>query len=118
MTERFVGMSKHFATMHNAVYAFGERHNFRQTNGYDPVYRIALMSEELGEISECITKDKGPEKLGEELADMLILLIGTAIGCNINLEGSFWAKIASLEARESRLVNGRVRMLPADKSHD
>lgn len=107
-------MSKNFASMHNTVYSFGERHHFRQLNGYDPVYRVALMSEELGEISECITKDKGPEKLGEELADMLVLLIGTAIGCNINLERAFWAKMESLYPRKSRLVNGRVRLLPAE----
>ncbi len=111
-------MSKHFAAMHNAVHDFGEQHNFRQTNGYDPVYRIALMSEELGEVSECITKGKGPEKLGEELADMLILLIGTAVGCNIDLERAFWAKMDALKSRKSRLVNGRVRLLPAENCHD
>ena len=103
-------MKAHFASMWNAVYDFGEAHNFRQTNGYDPVYRIALMTEELGELSECFTKGKSRDETAEELADLFIMVIGTAIGCDIDLEKAFWDKIYSLNKRKSKIVNGRVRM--------
>ena len=50
------------------------------------------MVEELGEISACITKGKTEEALAEECADLLILLIGTAISANLDLSEAFWKK--------------------------
>ena len=68
------------------------------------------MSEELGEISSCVTKGKDTGKLAEECADLFILLIGTAIAADFDLKAAFWSKMQTLEQRESRMVNGRIRV--------
>ena len=52
-----------------AVQAFHDKHRFRETGGEELAYRVALMTEELGEISACVTKGKSKEKLAEECAD-------------------------------------------------
>ena len=99
-----------YQAMLAAVQAFHDKHDFRNTGGEELAYRVALMTEELGEISACITKGKSPEKLSEECADLLILLIGTAISADFDLLESFWTKMEKLEARESRMINGRIRV--------
>ena len=93
-----------------AVQAFHDKHDFRNTGGEELAYRIALMTEELGEISACVTKGKDRESLSEECADLLILLLGTAIAADFNLDEAFWAKLEKLEHRESRMINGRIRV--------
>ena len=42
--------------MMEAVQAFHDKHDFRNTGGEELNYRVALMAEELGEISSCVTK--------------------------------------------------------------
>ena len=73
-------------------------------------YRVALMAEELGEISACVTKGKSTEQLSEEVADLFILLIGTAIAQNFDLKQAFWDKMEKIMKRESKMVNGRIRV--------
>jgi NTP pyrophosphatase (non-canonical NTP hydrolase) len=99
-----------FDAMLDAVQAFHHRHRFAETGGEELVYRVALMAEELGEISECVTKGKSREKLAEEVADLLILLIGTGIAGKFDLKAAFWDKMQRLDDRESRMVNGRIRV--------
>jgi NTP pyrophosphatase (non-canonical NTP hydrolase) len=99
-----------FDSMLDAVQAFHHRHRFAETGGEELVYRVALMAEELGEISECVTKGKSREKLAEEVADLLILLIGTGIAGKFDLKAAFWDKMQRLDGRESRMVNGRIRV--------
>ena len=93
-----------------AVQAFHDKHDFKNTGGEELAYRVALMTEELGEISACVTKGKDRDNLAEECADLLILLIGTAIAADFNLDDAFWAKMKKLEQRESRMINGRIRV--------
>ena len=93
-----------------AVQAFHDKHDFKNTGGEELAYRIALMTEELGEISACVTKGKDRDNLAEECADLLILLIGTAIAADFNLNDAFWAKMKKLARRESRMINGRIRV--------
>ena len=92
------------------VQAFHDKHQFSKTGGEEMIYRIALMSEELGEISECVTKGKPKEELAEECADLLILLLGTAISADFDLTDYFWKKMKKLEERESRMIDGRIRV--------
>lgn len=99
-----------YQAMLAAVQAFHDKHRFRETGGEDMTYRVALMSEELGEIAECVTKGKPKEQLAEEVADLLILLIGTAIAQDFDLRQAFWDKMRRLEGRESRMINGRIRV--------
>ena len=93
-----------------AVQAFHHKHRFRENGGEEMLYRLAIMSEELGEIAECVTKGKSKEKLAEEVADLLILLMGTAIAQDFDLNDAFWRKMEKLMQREARMVNGRVRV--------
>ncbi|MCU7914581.1 MAG: nucleoside triphosphate pyrophosphohydrolase family protein [Candidatus Thiodiazotropha sp. (ex Gloverina cf. vestifex)] len=93
-----------------AVQAFHDKHQFKQTGGEEMTYRIALMAEELGEISSCVTKGKPPAELAEEVADLLILVMGTAIAQDFDLNQAFWEKMDKLNQRESRMINGRIRV--------
>ena len=54
--------------MLKAVQAFHDKHDFKNTGGEELTYRVALMSEELGEIAEAVTKGKDKETLAEEVA--------------------------------------------------
>ena len=99
-----------YTSMLNAVQAFHDKHDFKNTGGEELAYRVALMTEELGEISACVTKGKDTRQLAEESADLLILIIGTAIAADFDLKKSFWEKMKKLESRESRMINGRIRV--------
>ena len=99
-----------YTTMLAAVQAFHDKHDFKNTGGEDMAWRVALMTEELGEISACVTKGKDTDSLSEECADLLILLIGTAIAGNFSLDEAFWAKMKKLGERQSRMINGRIRV--------
>jgi NTP pyrophosphatase (non-canonical NTP hydrolase) len=102
--------SDSYQTMLAAVQAFHDKHDFRNAGGEELAYRVALMSEELGEISSCVTKGKDIGKLAEECADLFILLVGTAIAAEFDLKAAFWSKMQKLERRESRMINGRIRV--------
>lgn len=109
--------AKTFSEMLDEVREFHNKNDFDQQGGHEPLYRLALMQEELGEISECITKGKSREQLAEENADLLILLLGNAIAMDIDLEQAFQQKIAKIMQRTGRLVHGRIRVsdtLPED----
>lgn len=99
-----------YSAMLSAVSAFHQKHRFKERGGEEMTYRISLMSEELGEISACVTKGKSKEALSEEVADLLILVMGTAIAQDFDLNEAFWSKMEKLSKRDSRIVNGRVRV--------
>lgn len=99
-----------YAAMLAAVRAFHEKHDFKGRGGEELTYRVALMTEELGEISACVTKGKSREALAEELADLLILVMGTAIAADFDLNASFWEKMEQLMQRTGKMVGGRVRV--------
>ena len=99
-----------YQAMLDAVQAFHDKHDFKNTGGEEMTYRMALMAEELGEMGACITKGKSTDHLAEETADLFILLIGTAISGGFDLNEAFWTKMDKIMKRESRIVNGRVRV--------
>ena len=99
-----------WAEMMASVQTFHDKHRFKETGGEEMLYRVALMAEELGEISSCVTKGKSREALSEEVADLLILVMGTAIAQDFDLNQAFWKKMEKLMARKSRMVNGRIRV--------
>ena len=99
-----------YQAMLDAVQAFHDKHDFKNTGGEEMTYRLVLMAEELGEISSCITKGKSQENLAEEVADLFILLLGTAIAADFDLRQAFWKKMDGLMQRDSRMVNGRIRV--------
>jgi len=99
-----------YQDMLTTVQAFHDKHRFRETGGEELAYRVALMTEELGEISACVTKGKNKEQLAEECADLFILILGTAIAADFDLRQAFWDKMKKVESRESRMINGRIRV--------
>jgi NTP pyrophosphatase (non-canonical NTP hydrolase) len=102
--------SDSYKEMLAAVQAFHHKHDFKNTGGEELAYRVALMTEELGEISSCVTKGKDSRLLAEECADLFILLIGTAVAADFDLAAAFWSKMQKLDERESRIINGRIRV--------
>ena len=99
-----------FAQMLESVQLFHDKHQFSQVGGEDMVYRVALMAEELGEISACVSKGKPVEELAEECADLLILLIGNAISKNFDLNAAFWEKMDKIMQRDAKMIDGRIRV--------
>lgn len=99
-----------FQLMMAEVQAFHDKHRFVERGGEDMVYRVALMAEELGEISACVSKGKTKAELAEECADLLILLMGNAIAADFDLGQAFYEKMEKIKQRGSRIVDGRVRV--------
>ena len=99
-----------YQDMLDIVQAFHDKHDFKNTGGEDLTYRLALMTEELGEMSACVTKGKSREELAEETADLFILLLGTAISANFDLKQAFWNKMEKIMKRDSKMINGRIRV--------
>lgn len=104
------GMRETWTEMLAAVQAFHDKHDFRGSGGEDMVYRIALMAEELGEMSACVTKGKDMHEMAEETADLLILVMGTAIAGDFDLREAFWQKMDKLMQRDARMIEGRIRV--------
>ncbi len=102
--------SDSYKEMLAAVQAFHDKHRFNENGGEELVYRVSLMAEELGEISACVTKGKDKQALAEECADLLILLLGTQISADFDLNEAFWSKMKKLESRGSRTIDGRTRV--------
>ena len=102
--------SDSYQAMLDAVQAFHHKHDFKNKGGEELTYRMALMAEELGEIGAAITKGKAKEQLAEEVADLFILLIGTGIAADFDLKEAFWKKMDKIMQRESKMVNGRIRV--------
>jgi NTP pyrophosphatase (non-canonical NTP hydrolase) len=99
-----------FTAMMAAIQAFHDKHDFASKGGEELMYRIALMTEELGEISAAVTKGRPKEELAEECADLFILLLGTAISADFDLGHAFWSKMSKLLEREGRMIDGRIRV--------
>jgi NTP pyrophosphatase (non-canonical NTP hydrolase) len=102
--------SDSYQAMLAAVQAFHDKHDFKNKGGEELTYRMALMAEELGEIAAAVTKGKPKEQLAEECADLFILLIGTAIAADFDLNAAFWNKMQKIMQRDSKMVNGRIRV--------
>ncbi len=99
-----------YQDMLDTVQAFHDKHDFKNKGGEELTYRMTLMAEELGEMAACISKGKPKEELAEETADLFILLIGTAIAADFDLNEAFWAKMDKIMNRKSKMVDGRIRV--------
>ena len=73
-------------------------------------FRIALTIEELGELSAAITKGKPDEEAAEELADLLILLLGHSLAMEVDLDGEFHKKMNRVMTRNARKGNLGIRV--------
>ena len=105
-------MSETYSQMLAKVQKFHDKHNFSNPKyrGHDMSYRILLTMEELGELAECFTKGKSDSEKAEELADLLILIIGHSIAMNVDLEEAFNKKIDKIMNRKAIMGDFGIRV--------
>ena len=92
--------------MMKKVATFHAKHNFAGQNGHDMGYRLALTIEELGELAAAVTKGKPLAECAEEMADVLILLMGHSLAMEVDLKAAFEAKYERIMQREA--LQGRL----------
>ena len=99
-------------TMMRRVAVFHHKHAFSSgdNNGHDMGYRVALTIEELGELSAAITKGKPSHEAAEELADLLILILGHSLAMKVDLESEFHKKMDKIMTRKARRGNLGIRV--------
>ena len=105
-------------TMMSRVASFHHKHRFssEDNRGHNMGFRIALTVEELGELSAAITKGKPDEEAAEELADLLILLLGHSLAMEVDLEEEFHKKMDKVMTRKAR--TGKLGIRVTDYSDD
>ena len=105
-------------TMMSRVASFHHKHRFSSegNHGHDMGFRIALTVEELGELSAAITKGKPDEEAAEELADLLILILGHTLAMEVDLEEEFHKKMDKVMTRRAR--KGKLGIRVTDYSDD
>ena len=98
--------------MMHKVASFHSKHNFSDpvNNGHDMGYRIALTVEELGEFAAAITKGKPDAEAAEELADLLILILGHSLALEVDLYNEFNKKIEKVMQRPARHTKLGIRI--------
>ena len=99
-------------TMMARVATFHHKHKFAddENHGHDMGFRIALTVEELGELSAAITKGKPDDEAAEELADLLILILGHSLAMEVDLEAEFHKKMDKVMTRKARTGKLGVRV--------
>ncbi|MEC9333125.1 MAG: MazG nucleotide pyrophosphohydrolase domain-containing protein [Candidatus Thermoplasmatota archaeon] len=105
-------MSQTYSEMLAKVQEFHNKHRFHEEKykGHDMAYRILLTVEELGEFAECFTKGKPDSEKAEELADLLILIIGHAIAMKVDLEVAFDQKMDKIMERPAIMGEFGIRV--------
>jgi NTP pyrophosphatase (non-canonical NTP hydrolase) len=97
-------------SMMKKIALFHDKHDFAGQNGHDMGYRLALTIEELGELAAAVTKGKPLEECAEEMADVLILLMGHSLAMELDLKAAFEAKYERIMKREARQGRLGVRV--------
>jgi NTP pyrophosphatase (non-canonical NTP hydrolase) len=99
--ENFNNDERSWNMMMHKVASFHSKFDFDnpENKGHDMGYRIALTVEELGEFAAAITKEKPLEESAEELADILILILGHSLALKVDLYDEFCMKIEKIMNR-------------------
>ena len=99
--ENFSNEERSWNMMMQKVAAFHSKFDFENpvNKGHDMGFRLALTVEELGEFAAAITKGKPSEEAAEELADLLILILGHSLALKIDLFNEFCSKIEKIMDR-------------------
>lgn len=99
---------------YDAIQAFHDKYEMKDTNNEDMTFRLNLMIEELGELAQAITKGKGREDVIEENIDLLNLVIGNFISLDVGydeMDKTFWKKHAKImDRKKKKLNNGNYRV--------
>ena len=81
-------------------------------------YRLALTVEELGELSSAITKGKPQSEASEELADLMILILGHSLAMKVDLESEFHMKMDKIMKRDSKKGGLGIRVTEYREDQD
>jgi NTP pyrophosphatase (non-canonical NTP hydrolase) len=98
---------------YQAIKAFHEKHKMKGTNNEEMSFRLNLMTEELGELAQAVTKGKSRKDFIEENVDLFNLIIGNLISTGVTLEDfdkAFWKKHEKIMNRKKKKVNGKFRV--------
>ena len=99
---------------YNAIAEFHKKYEMKGTNNEEMTFRLNLMTEELGELAQAVTKGKSKEEFVEENVDLMNLILGNLISTGITVEEfemAFWKKHEKIMNREKRqLENGKFRV--------
>jgi len=93
-----------------------EKNNFKNNGGEDKLYRMALIMEEVGEICEVITKNRGD--IGKEHADLLILLLGNCVAYGIDIVKLANQKLDEILDLESTVTDNYARIITTKSEKD
>ena len=99
--DNFSNEERSWNMMMQKVAAFHSKFDFENpvNKGHEMGFRLALTVEELGEFAAAITKEKPSEEAAEELADLLILILGHSLALKIDLFNEFCSKIEKIMDR-------------------
>ncbi|MEI7890748.1 MAG: pyrophosphatase [bacterium] len=99
---------------YNAIAEFHAKNEMKGTNNEEMTFRLNLMTEELGELAQAVTKGKSKEDFIEENIDLMNLILGNMISIGVSVEEfekAFWKKHEKIMSREKRkLENGNFRV--------
>ena len=95
---------------YEAIESFHKKFGMKGTNNEDMTFRLNLMIEELGELSQAITKGKSRQEAIEENIDLLNLVIGNFISMGVSIDevdSTFWIKHKKIMDRKKKKVNNK-----------
>ncbi|HBI17632.1 MAG TPA: pyrophosphatase [Candidatus Moranbacteria bacterium] len=98
---------------YEAIEMFHKKHKMKGTNNEEMGFRLNLMTEELGELAQAVTKGKPKKDFIEENVDLFNLIIGNMISTGVTLEEFdkiFWKKWEKIMNRKKKKVNGKFRV--------
>jgi NTP pyrophosphatase (non-canonical NTP hydrolase) len=98
---------------YKAAKDFHKKFKMKGTNNEDMNFRLNLLIEELGELSQAVTRGKTREEIFEENIDLLNLILGNFVSMNASLkeiDKAFWKKHEKIMNRKKRLINGKYRV--------
>jgi NTP pyrophosphatase (non-canonical NTP hydrolase) len=99
---------------YNAIAEFHKKFEMKGTNNEEMTFRLNLMTEELGELAQAVTKGKSKEDFIEENVDLMNLILGNMISTGVTaeeFEEAFWRKHAKIMSREKRkTADGNFRV--------
>ncbi|PID52207.1 MAG: pyrophosphatase [Candidatus Moraniibacteriota bacterium] len=99
---------------YQAIQEFHNKNQMKGTNNEDMMFRLNLMIEELGELSQAITKGKDRKNIIEENIDLLNLVLGNFISMGVSVDEvdtAFWQKYQKImDRKKKKLNNGHYRV--------
>lgn len=98
---------------YEAIEKFHKKFKMKGTNNEEMSFRLNLMTEELGELAQAVTKGKSRDEFVEENIDLLNLIIGNFISREISpeeVDKAFWKKHKKIMSRKKKKIDGKFRI--------